>query len=89
MKYEKVTIEELKGLVVREEYYRFPDSTHTVCCLYLKNGFSVIGTAACLNPEDYDQTLGRQIAYDAAIDKMWALQGYARMSNGNTDGQTA
>lgn len=81
MKYEKVTIDELKSLVAREEYYRFPDSTQTVCCLYLHNGFTVLGNSACLNLEDYDQTIGRQVAYDDAIDKMWQLQGYLRMAS--------
>lgn len=84
MSYVQVTLDELKGLVVREEYHRFPDSTMTVCCLYLNNGFTVTGEAACLNMEDYDPAIGQRIAYDDALEKLWQLQGYARVVYGDS-----
>lgn len=48
----------------------------TVCCLTLKSGFAVIGESACINPDDFDQAIGREIARANAIDKLWQLEGY-------------
>lgn len=49
----------------------------TLCILTLKNGFMVIGEAAPASPANYDAELGRKIAKDKAIDKVWPLMGYA------------
>ncbi len=72
----KLTIEYLESLVVAEQYHVFPGTTMTVCCLTLKNGFSVIGESACINPDDFDQDIGRKIARANAINKLWQLEGY-------------
>lgn len=74
----KLTIEYLESLVVGEQYYVFPGTTMTVCCLTLKNGFSVVGESACINPDDFDEAIGRGIARAGAIDKLWSLEGYLR-----------
>jgi hypothetical protein len=48
----------------------------TICVLVLKNGFTVTGESACASPESFDPLIGRQIAYNHALDKMWPLLGY-------------
>jgi hypothetical protein len=48
----------------------------TICVLVLKNGFTVTGESACASPENFDGDLGRKIARQKAIDKVWALEGY-------------
>lgn len=58
------------------------DSIHhldllTFCVLVLKNGFTVTGESACASPENFDAELGRKIARQNAIDKVWPLMGYA------------
>ena len=56
----------------------FPSiSMLTFCVLVLKNGFTVTGESACASPEDFDAELGRKIARQNAIDKVWPLMGYA------------
>ena len=57
-------------------YYVFPGTTVTVCCLTLKNGYTVIGESACASPENFDESLGKKIAYDNARNKIWQLEGY-------------
>jgi len=54
----------------------FPDSCLTVCNLTLKNGFNVVGTSACASPANFDKDLGQKIAYQKAVDQVWALEGY-------------
>lgn len=49
----------------------------TFCVLVLKNGFIVTGESACASPENFDADLGRKIARDNAINKLWPLMGYA------------
>jgi len=62
--------------IVAGEHHRFPGTTVTVCCLTLRNGFTVIGESACASPENFDEELGRKIAYDNARNKIWQLEGY-------------
>ncbi len=48
----------------------------TFCVLVLKNGFTVTGESACASPENFDAEIGRKIARQNAIQKIWPLMGY-------------
>lgn len=48
----------------------------TICVITLKNGYTLIGKSACASPANYDEHLGRQIAYEDARKQIWALEGY-------------
>jgi hypothetical protein len=49
----------------------------TFYVLVLKNGFTVTGESACASQENFDAELGRKIARQNAVDKIWQLMGYA------------
>lgn len=49
----------------------------TFCVIVLRNGFTVTGESACASPENFDAELGRKIARQNAVAKMWPLMGYA------------
>ena len=49
----------------------------TFCVLVLNNGFTVTGESACASPENFDADIGRKIARQNAVAKMWPLMGYA------------
>lgn len=49
----------------------------TLCVLVLRNGFTVTGESACASPENFDAELGRRIARQNAVQKIWPLMGYA------------
>lgn len=49
----------------------------TFCVLTLRNGFTVTGESACASPENFDADLGRKIARQNALQKIWPLMGYA------------
>lgn len=49
----------------------------TFCVLLLRNGFTVTGESACVSPKNFDVELGRKIARQNAINKVWPLLGYA------------
>lgn len=57
-------------------YWHVPGTTTVVCALSLTNGYVVIGEAACVEPSNFDEALGRKIAYNKAREKLWALEGY-------------
>ena len=48
----------------------------TFCVLVLKNGFTVTGESACASPENFDAEIGRRIARENAVQKIWPLMGY-------------
>lgn len=80
----RVTKERILSLVTKEQYHVFEGSTFTSCLLTLRNGFTVHGESACASPENFDVELGRKIARDNAVNKIWMLEGYAlreRLSN--------
>lgn len=48
----------------------------TFCVLILCNGYTVTGESACASPENFDAEIGRKIARDNAVQKIWPLMGY-------------
>lgn len=49
----------------------------TFCVLVLQNGFTVTGESACASPENFNAEIGRKIARENAVNKVWPLMGYA------------
>lgn len=48
----------------------------TFCVLRLRNGFTVTGESACASPENFDAEIGRKIARQNAVAKVWPLLGF-------------
>lgn len=48
----------------------------TFCVLVLRNGFMVTGESACASPENFDAEIGRRIARQNAVQKIWPLLGF-------------
>lgn len=48
----------------------------TFCVLVLENGFTVTGESACASPENFNEEIGRKVAYQNALEKVWLLEGY-------------
>lgn len=66
----------IDAVIESEHYFRFPNTTLTICALKLRNGFLVTGESAAASPENFDEAIGRRIARDNARGKIWALEGY-------------
>ena len=59
----------------------------TFCVLVLRNGFTVTGESACASPENFDAEVGRKIARQNAVAKIWPLMGYelrSKLAKGGT-----
>lgn len=48
----------------------------TICVLHVVNGFTVTGESACASKANFNAEVGERLAYDAAVAKLWMLEGY-------------
>ena len=72
----RLTPDLIDAVIAYEDYHVFTETCLTVCCLTLRNGFTVAGESACASPENYDSEIGQKIARSNARDKVWMLEGY-------------
>jgi Phage protein (N4 Gp49/phage Sf6 gene 66) family len=86
----RVTPADIEANIAQENYFTAWDgaervSNHrpdpslkllTFCVLVLRNGFTVTGESACVSPENFDAEIGRKIARQNAVNKIWPLMGY-------------
>jgi hypothetical protein len=68
--------EDIDKVIVGLDYHHFPGTTLTVCCLKLKNGYCVTGESAAAAGDNFDEEVGRRVAYLDARMKVWPLEGY-------------
>lgn len=76
LKYPRVTESMIDQEIEKAECLVFPGTTVTICCLTLKNGYTVIGKSACAHPDNFDQEIGQNLAIQDAKEQMWALLGF-------------
>ena len=88
----RVTPQDVERAITSEHYFtagqaveqqtapheQIPTSLYllTFCVLTLRNGFTVTGESACASPENFDVQIGRAIARENAVQKIWPLLGY-------------
>ena len=72
----RLTPADIDAAIAGEQYHVFEGTTLTVCCLTLRNGFTVTGESAAASPENFDREIGQKIARQNAREKIWALEGY-------------
>ncbi|EPN9526739.1 Gp49 family protein [Cronobacter malonaticus] len=66
----------VKSEYVEGERILAPLDQLTFCVLVLLNGFTVTGESACASPANFDADIGRKIARENAVNKIWLLEGY-------------
>ena len=71
----KITKEFLESEITSVEYNRM-QGTLTHCAITVKSGFVFTGESACVDPNNFDQELGKKFAYEQALDKMWMPYGF-------------
>lgn len=72
----RLTSDNIDSTIARVDYHVFPNTTLTVCCITLVNGFTVTGESASASPENFNKSIGESIAFNNARDKIWQLEGY-------------
>jgi hypothetical protein len=71
----KVILKDMLKKISYIEYHVFANRL-TVCIMTMHNGYIVTGESSCVSKENYQQELGETYAYENALDKLWALEGY-------------
>lgn len=72
----RLTPDDIDRVIVKSQFHVFEGSQTTVCCITLRNGFTVIGESACVSPENFEAEIGRRVSFDNARQKIWELEGY-------------
>ena len=86
----RITPADIEANIAFEHYFvasQAPLPTHaypkaldllTFCVLVLRNGFTATGESVCAStsPENFDAEVGRKIARQNAVQKIWPLMGY-------------
>lgn len=72
----RVTSALIDSVISNTSYHLFPGTQLTVCCMLLRNGFTVVGQSACASPDNFVEVMGERLAYDDARSKICMLEGY-------------
>ena len=72
----RITPADIDGQIADIQFHVFPGKTLTVCALTLQNGFVVTGESATASPDNFDEQIGKDIAFKNAREKIWAFEGY-------------
>ena len=71
-----VSLNDIEAKVTRTVFTVLPDTTTTICQLFMENGYVILGMSACVDKSKYNQALGEKYSYEDAISKAWPLEGY-------------
>lgn len=72
----RVTIEDVQNAITKTDYVVLPDGRTTICQLTLDNNFTIRGESSCVDPANFDKTVGQDIAKANAMDKVWQFLGF-------------
>lgn len=81
----RLTPELIDSAIAKTQFHVFEGSCLTVCCMTLKNGFTVAGESVCASPANFDAEIGQKIARDNVRNKLWMpahAGGYAAINEG-------
>lgn len=83
-----VTNEQIENIIAHSKMEVF-HRVHDKQCLVvakLPNGFTVVGESACVDPNNYDEQIGFDLAVKHIKNRLWELEGYAlqnKLHHGN------
>ena len=73
----KVTQEQINKIITESKVVTMKiDSKTTLVHLTTKEGFVIIETSSCVDPDNFDMEIGKQLALKKITDKLWAFEGY-------------
>lgn len=68
--------EDIDRKIADTSYTVLPSGKVMVCEITLENGFTVRGEAATVSKENFNYSIGQDISFKDARDKIWELEGY-------------
>lgn len=78
MKKNTVTQEQVNKILENSKYEAFHRVFGKQCIVValLPNGFTIVGESACVDPSNYVEAIGEEIAKNRIEEKVWELEGY-------------
>ncbi|SHF13641.1 Phage protein (N4 Gp49/phage Sf6 gene 66) family protein [Tissierella praeacuta DSM 18095] len=80
----KEQIDEILSKSQFKEFHRIFDKQCVVVAL-LPNGFTIVGESACVDPNNYDETIGYDLAVRDIEKQLWMLEGYLLQNRGENN----
>jgi len=73
-----VTQEQISAILERSEKEVFHAVFGKQCIVVVKlpNGFTIVGESACVDPANYDEKIGYDLAMKRVESQLWAFEGY-------------
>ena len=73
-----VTQEQINHILNNSIYEEFHEvfSKQCIVVALLPNGFTLVGQSACVDPYNYDKTIGYNLAMKDIEKQLWMLEGY-------------
>lgn len=78
----KITGSDVDDLLERSKF--ITDSVFDKCTIVscqLPNGFVIVETSSCVDPDNYDEDLGVEVCMKRIKDRVWELEGYLLQNN--------
>jgi hypothetical protein len=77
----RITNDRINSLMAQVSYHYNIVNTSTFCHAFLHDKFFLAtGHSACVSPENFDEGIGRRMAFDSAAalarNRLWELEGY-------------
>lgn len=73
-----VTQEQVDNAVVEKtiQTVELVGKKHTLVAVKLTNGFTIVETTTCVDPDNYSERIGAEICMSKIEAKIWMLEGY-------------
>jgi hypothetical protein len=84
----KLSWEGITNRIENVQYARI-GATMTQCLITMRNGWIVSGTSACVDPDNFNENVGKELAYEDAFRQLWPLEGYLLAERRSQEGPAA
>jgi hypothetical protein len=71
--------DDISAVIKSVEYAKLGQKT-SVCLVTLVNGYEIVGTSSCVDPKNFNEEIGNELALNKAKDQIWMLEGYVLQS---------
>lgn len=73
-----VTQEQINSILdqSKKEVFHAVFGKQCIVVVQIPNGFTIVGESACVNPDNYDEKIGYNLAMKRVESKLWELEGY-------------
>jgi hypothetical protein len=69
-----VTQDGIQAKVKSVQYTFLNDGRTTICQITMENGFTVLGSSACVDARNFNTADGQKYSYENAFNKLWELE---------------